>query len=319
MPGSSRDRLKLTVIGSTDTALRGIALPQVRDQILAAAHGKAVDVLRSFGKTASFQVHGHTARSLVLRVKDDEDSDLCLKVLLSSVDPMFQAQPDQWDRTELEAFHLIDPQANWAPRLISACPNGGWLLREWVGTDTSNKIGRQNWNKQRLDNFWHLFADSFACFHGHATPHLMRDIKPTNVSFEGQAFYLFDFNTVKPLEKIRGGQQKSRLGNRSNRYAPPEILGGNFDDIGLGADYFGFATVFHRYAVGLSKSVWTNAVTEPAHAIEVYRSEYLALKPAFEARLQELGYSSQEVAFLLAAINPDPKSRPDHFIRPRTG
>jgi hypothetical protein len=192
----------------------------------------------------------------------------------------------------------------------------GALVATRMGEYTSNQIKKTDWTKQRLDGFWALFADAFEAFHDRSDPYLIRDIKPSNVSYDTQRFFMFDFNTSKSLERIRRSSVGSRLGNRYNRYAPPEILRGEFSNLELNADYFGFAAVFQRYATGLSESVWSNNISDEVEAMAIYQKEYQTLRAPTELALLGLGYSNSEVAFLIACLNPLSEQRPNKFLRP---
>lgn len=291
-------------------------MPKVDKKILNAAREFGTSILELREDISDSQLFGHTSNHMVFWANSRIGASLCLKVNLRSVEADLMGKKVQAERTELHAFEIADNKAAWMPKMIDSCKDASWLLREWVGIDTSNRIQKADWTKQRLDDFWQLFADAFEMFHDRTEPYLIRDIKPTNVSYDEKRFYMFDFNTVKRLDQIRQSSVGSRLGNHSNQYLPPEVLRGKFSNIGLCADYFGFASVFQRFATGLNKSVWSNSQKSEAAAMTVYQSEYQSLKPSTESALIEHGYSRTEVEFVIACLNPSADLRPNLFLRP---
>ncbi len=289
-------------------------MPQVDPAIFDAATTLGQSILSERGDIATAEVFGHTSKHLVMKAHDTTGRALCLKLAFSAVaDPVSKGTRQS---VEADALRLIGPDAGWAPTLLDADEGGDWVLRTWVGSGTSNEIKRNSWTKVMLDQLWTVFADAFATFHDAETPHLIRDIKPTNVSYDEKGFYLFDFNTAKPLPAVQRTKVPSRLGIRSNRYSPPETLDGDFSGIDLRADYFGFASVFHRFATRLSESVWSNSVADPAAADVQYKAEHAALGPDYAAALRSHGYATAQIDFLLACLNPDPAERPEGFLRP---
>ena len=288
-------------------------MPQLDPAIMKATTALGHQVLGDRDDIASVSVFGQTTKHLVMKAHDHAGRALCLKIAFAAVDT--STDTTSGPSVELEAMRLIGPDAYWAPTLIDAQENGDWILRTWVGEGTANQIKRTDWTKQMLDQLWTVFADAFATFHGAETPYLIRDIKPTNVSYDAKGFYLFDFNTAKPLPLVQKTKVIPRLGNLSNRYTPPEALGGDFTDIDLRADYFAFASVFHRFATGLSEAVWTNAHIDQHLADTQYKAEYLALKSDYAAALRDLGYSTAQSDFLIACLNPTAAERPSSFQR----
>ena len=291
-------------------------MPDIESATLDAARAFGASILENRRDVSGFKFFGNTSRHMVFKAASDKGRMLCLKVSLRCFGADLKGETPPSDHTELNAFAVAGSEATWMPRLIDQCPDARWLLREWVGEDTSNRIKKSEWTKQRLDDFWMLFADAFEVFHAAPEPYLIRDIKPTNVSYDAHRFYMFDFNTVKRLDHIRKWRITSRLGNQSNRYAPPELLLGDFSGLALNADFFGFATVFQRYATGLSESVWSNGKRNVDEAMATYQSEYNALKVSSAAAMTRLGYSSAEIAFVIACLNPSAEQRPNVFLRP---
>lgn len=292
-------------------------MPKVNKSILNAARELGTSVLERHKFVSNFELFGNTSKHMVFKATSQLGRPLCLKINLVSIRADLEGLKKSPDRTELEAFEIIGDEVAWAPRTIDSCEDATWLLREWVGDNTSNRIDKSDWTRGRLDNFWKLFSDAFNVFHDRNEPYLLRDLKPTNVSYDEQRFYMFDFNTAKRLAQIKKSNISSRLGNNSNRYAPPELLRGDFADVTLNADYFGFATIFHRYATGLSESVWSNSKGDDSEATEVYKKEYEALKVPTEEALANLGYSKNEIEFLIACLNPSSDQRPETFLGPR--
>jgi hypothetical protein len=291
---------------------REILMPNVGPTILDSAREFGTSILRSRSDIPSFELFGNTSKHMIFKATTQDGRLLCLKVNLRAFEPQEDDKAVPPDRTELNAFAIAGDNAAWVPRIVDSCQDARWLLREWVGEYTSNQIKKADWTKQRLDGFWALFADAFEAFHDRSNPYLIRDIKPTNVSYDTQRFFMFDFNTTKSLEQVRRSSVGSRLGNRSNRYAPPEILRGDFSSLALNADYFGFAAVFQRYATGLSESVWSNSMRDEVEAMATYQKEYQALRTPTELALLGLGYSKSEIAFLIACLNP----LSEQFVRP---
>jgi hypothetical protein len=291
-------------------------MPDVGPTILDAAREFGATILGSRKDISSFEVFGNTSKHMIFKATTQDGRLLCPKVNLRPFEPQDDKKTAPLDRTELNAFAISRDNAGWVPRIIDSCEDARWSLREWVGEYTSNQIKKVDWTKQRLDGFWALFADAFEAFHDRPDPYLIRDIKPTNVSYDTQRFFMFDFNTVKSLEQIRKSSVGSRLCNRSNRYAPPEILRGEFSNLALNDDYFGFAAVFQRYVAGLSESVWSNKMRKEVEAMATYQKEYEALKAPTELALLDLGYSNSEIAFLVACLNPFSEQLPKKFLRP---
>ena len=291
-------------------------MPDVDPPILDAAREFGATIFGSRKDISGFEVFGNTSKHMIFKATTQDGRLLCLKVNLRPFEPQKGTKAAPLDRSELNAFKIAGNTVDWVPRLIDSCQDARWLLREWVGEYTSNQIKKADWTKQRLDSFWVLFADAFEAFHDRPDPFLIRDIKPTNVSCDTERFFMFDFNTVKSLEQIRKSSVGSRLGNRSNRYAPPEILRGDFSNLALNADYFGFAAVFQRYVTGLSESVWSNKMRNEVEAMATYQAEYEALKAPTELALLDLGSSNSEIGFLIACLNPLSGQRPNKFLRP---
>lgn len=289
-------------------------MPDIEPATLAAASDLGRTVLAQRGDIAAASVFGNTSKHLIMQAQDKTGQTFCLKVALAPHAASGHAKTET--ALEIAALRRIGDRAYWAPHLIAASEVEGWLLRTWVGRDTANKISRSDWNKDRLDQLWKIFAEAFACFHEDATPHLMRDIKPSNLCYDTKGFYLFDFNTVKPLDAIRNARVKSRFGNNSNRYAAPETLSGDFSGIDHRSDYFGFASVFHRFATGLAESVWSNSEAQEQEARRRYAAEYAALIPAYRSALGQLGYTRTQSEFLISCLHPEASERPENFLRP---
>ena len=288
----------------------------VDEELLDAARERGIAALRTMNGVGEFAVFGNTRVHLIMKGQSETGRPLCLKVNLRAIRAEMDGGQKPADRTELQAFEKIGNQADWAPKVIAASDDGSWFLREWVGDFTSDRVRKTDWNRVRLDDLWRLFADAFAVFHAKPEPFLIRDIKPTNVSCDSDRLYLFDFNTTKSLDRIKRSKIGSRLGNRSNNYTAPELLRAQFAQLACSADYFAFASVFHRYATGRSSAIWTNCETDETAAIRVYRDEFEALRGPFEAALADHGYLPHQITFLTGCLNPLADQRPQEFLLP---
>lgn len=291
-------------------------MAKIDPDLFEAAHAAGLTVLKEFDSSAKADFVTNTHKHLVVRAVSEQGNLFCVKVNLEAVKAGMTDSGSFSDLLEIRAFELIG-EKSWAPRLLGYSETGAWLLREWVGQNTLDKIEKSAWPKHRLDKLWSMFADAFGVFHAMNDPHLIRDIKSANVSFDADEFYLFDFNTVKSLGKIRQSFTKSRFGNLRNRYLSPETLSGDFTDVGLDSDFFSFASIFHQFAVGLERAVWSNSESHPEAALKQYHDEYNALKDPYSARLKDLGYSLTEIDFLIACLHPSNKQRPTAFMPPQ--
>lgn len=217
-------------------------------------------------------------------------------------------------KAEIRILQTLDPEQSWAPKFLTAAEDNTWFVREWLPGKSLDQDQYRVWDRASLCRVWQIFHQAFENFHDRDDPILVRDIYPRNICVDGNRFYLFDFNSTKPLSTIHKLSTPSRFGTKFSRFHSPEHLRGDLSKLTKVSDYFGFGSTMYWLILG--KIPWSNGESAFFASRRRYEREYVEACIQLSEAMAKLGFPPMDIGFLKACMNPDPPQRPQGFRPP---
>lgn len=256
-----------------------------------------------------------TRKNKIVKAQTEQFGTVCLKISSKVFEAAVEGQKVKYPRFEIDIFKLLGPDTLWGPKLITHADDFAWFMRDWTGDLTLERLKKQDWTADRLRQFWLFMVQVLSFFHELPEPLLIRDIKPQNISFDGQNFHFFDFNAANTLKVCRSSSRASRAGNHSNLSMAPEIVQSDLAHVTFNSDYFSFASLMYRFIA--RKSAWTNSVEGLVGSRHQYLKEYSLAVVVFAQDLRDLGFGREDRDFLCKCLHPDPEMRPNQLQAPQ--
>lgn len=269
----------------------------------------AQEHLRNFDRNCEIKEVFETGLHYVVMATRKGHQPVCIKFGKHSVQNPDETIPSII--SEIKVFKNLKSEKLWVPSLLKVSADQTWFIREWLSGKSLDLMEGIVWDREMLRNLWNTFDFAFESFHTRDDPILLRDIYPRNIGIDGNRFFLFDFNSAKPLSLLHKIQIKSRLGTNFSKFQSPEHIAGDLSKLSVKSDYFGFASTMHSLIVG--KVAWTNSEKGTLASRRTYEKEYNLASINLDEKMSAIGFSPMDKAFLMACMNPDPSRRPSKF------